>query len=90
MEERGRLQSKGLQRKDEERQEEEDVTEKPKRLKEQEMARGFYLFGPECRTVHEDCSSHSEPSSVLSCHHDKKKIKKTYYPDITESFFGHH
>ena len=78
------------QRKDEERQEEEEVTEKPKRLKEQEMARGFYLFGPECRTVHEDCSSHSEPSSVLSCHHDKKKIKKTYYPDITESFFGHH
>ena len=30
------------QRNDEERQEEEEVTEKPKRLKEQEMARGFY------------------------------------------------
>ena len=68
------------QRKDEERQEEEEVTEKPKRHKEQVMARGFCLFGPECGTVHEDCSSHSEPSSVMSCHHDKKKINKDILP----------
>ena len=61
------------QRKDEESQEEEEVTEKPKTFKEQVMARGFCLFGPECRTVPEGCSSHSEPSSELSCHHDKKK-----------------
>ena len=32
------------QRKDEEKQEEEEVTEKPNRLKEQEMARGVYLL----------------------------------------------
>ena len=31
------------QRKDEERQKEEEVTEKPKRFKMQEMVRGFYL-----------------------------------------------
>ena len=49
------------------------LTEKPKTLKEQVMARGFCLFGPECGTVPEGCSSHSEPSSELSCHHDKKK-----------------
>ena len=32
------------QRKDKVRQEEEEVTEKPKRFTVQEMARGFYLF----------------------------------------------
>ena len=60
------------QRKDKEGQEE-GVTEEPKRLTMQEMPGVFlYLRGsvsfrgtrPECRMVHERCSSHSECSLV--------------------------
>ena len=40
----------------------------------------FWDIEPECRTVHEDRSSHSEPSSVPSCHHDKKKINIDILP----------
>ena len=39
-----KLQELEAQRKDEERQEEEEVTEEPKRFTMQEMARGFSLF----------------------------------------------
>ena len=50
-------------------QKEEEVTKEPKRFTMQETARGFSLFQeallvfearPECRTVHENCSSRSE------------------------------
>ena len=76
------------QRKDEERQEDEEVSEEPKRFTAQEIARGsslleearggmisFWDSGPECKTVRELCSSCSEGNSVLLYHlwWEKKK-----------------
>ena len=51
------------QRKDEERQEEEEVTEEPKRFTMQEMAKGHSLFVEALF-----CSSCSESNPVLPCH----------------------
>ena len=76
--------------KDEERQDEE-VTEEPKRFMVQEMARSFFIIWggtvsvwgivPEHRMVHEGCISHSECSTVVSCHPWWEK--ESYYLDIT-------
>ena len=73
-----KLQELEAQGKDEERQEDEEITEELKRFMTQEMARGFSLFeeaplvssgtGPEGRMVHKYCSSRSECHPVLSRH----------------------
>ena len=61
----------------EEKQEEEEVTEEPKRFTVQEMARRFSLFKEALivfeawdlnSMVYEGCGSHSESSPVLLCH----------------------
>ena len=82
------------QRKDKEKQKEE-VTEELKRLMMQEMARGFSLF-EEALLVFEaqDLNIEWYPKvaaaiqNAIQCYcviYDE--IKKSYYPDITASFF---
>ena len=82
------------QRKDEERQEEEEVTEEPKRFMTQEMAREFSLF-EEALLVFEAQDLNVERytkaaaaiQNAIRCYrviYDEKK--KSYYPDITGSF----
>ena len=83
-----------VQKKDKERQEEE-VTEEPKRFTMQEMAREFSLF-EEALLVFEAQDPNVERYSkvaaavqnAIQCYcviYDEKK--KSYYPDITGSFF---
>ncbi|KAJ8778770.1 hypothetical protein J1605_013447 [Eschrichtius robustus] len=82
------------QRKDEERQEEEEVTEEQKRFAMQEMARGFSL-SEEALLVFEAQDPNVERyakvaavQNAIQCYrviYDEKK--KSYYPDITGSFF---
>ena len=82
-------------RKDKERQEEEEVTEELKRFTTQEMARGFSLFEEEL-LVFEAQGPNVEwymkvaatVQNAIQCYHviyDEKK--KSYYPDVTGSFF---
>ena len=66
------------QRKDEERQEEEEVPEVPEEIHNTGNSKGifftwggmisFWDSGPECKTVHELCSSRSEGNPVLLYH----------------------
>ena len=82
------------QRKDKERQEEEEVTEELKRLTTQEMARGFSLF-EEALFVFEAQDLNVEQytkvvaavQNAIQCYCVIYDEKKSYYPDITESFF---
>ena len=80
--------------KDEERQEEEEVTEELKRFTTRKRQGvfficratvGFWGTGPIPRTVHESCSSSSECSPALPC--QLWWEEKSYYSDITGSFF---
>ena len=82
------------QRRDEERQEEQEVTEEPKRFTTQEMARGFSLF-EEALLVFEAQDPNVEPytkvttaiQNAIQCYRVIYERKKSYYPDITGSFF---
>ena len=82
-------------RKDEERQEEEEVTEEAKRFTTQEMTRGFSLF-EDALLVFEAQDPNVERytkvaaaiQNAIQCYrviYDEKK--KSYYTDITGSFF---
>ena len=82
------------QRKDKERQEEEEVTEELKRFMTQEIARGFSLFR-EALLVFEAQDLNVERytkvvatiQNAIQCYHVICDKKKSYYPDITGSFF---
>ena len=82
------------QGKDEERQEEKEVTEEPKRFTTQEIAMGFSVFeqafsfwgsGLEHWMLHEDGSSHSECNPIVLRHLWWES--ESYYPDIWIVFF---
>ena len=94
-EERGEKMELEVQRKDEERQEEEGVTKELKRFTTQEMARGFSLF-EETLLVFKAQDLNVElytkvaaaVQNAVQCYsiiYDEKK--RSYYPDITGSFF---
>ena len=76
------------QRKDEERQEEEEVTEELKRFMMQEMTRGFSLFeeaqDPNVEWYRKVAAA---VQNAVQCYCVIYDEKKSYYPDITGSFF---
>ena len=82
------------QRKDEETQEEE-VTEELKRFMTQEIARGFSLFEEALlvfEAQHPNVEWYTEVAATvqnaIQCYHViYEEKKKSYYPDITGSFF---
>ena len=73
-------------RKDEERHEEEEVTAEPKRFTAQETARGFlYLGGAGPERYMKLAAAVQKAIQCYCVIYDEKK--KSYYPDITGSFF---
>ena len=86
------------QRKDKERQEEEEVTEEPKRLTVQERAGGFSLLEEALlafETLDPNVEQYMKFAAAVqnaiqhyrAIYDERKKKKKSYHPDITESFF---
>ena len=90
-----KCQELGAQRKDEGRQEEEEVTEELKRFTTQEMARGFSLceeallvFEAQGPNVERYTKVAAAVQNAIQCYrviYDEKK--KSCYPDTTGSFF---
>ena len=84
------------QRKDEERQEEEERGEELKRFTMQDMARGFalfeealFVFEAQDPNVERYTKVEAAVQNAIQCYrviYDEKK-KKSYFPDITGSFF---
>ena len=82
------------QRKDKERQEEEEVTEEPKKFTMQEMARGFSLFEEPLLVLeaHDlNIGGYTKVAAAvqnaIQCYHVIYDEKKSFFPDITGSFF---
>ena len=76
-------------RQDEERHEEEEVTAEPKRSTAQQTARGFSLFGRHRPWNGRYMKVAAAVQKAVQCYcviYDEKK--KSYYPDITGSFFS--
>ena len=84
----------GTAKKHQERQEEEEVTEEPKRFTMQGMARGFSLFEEALLVFEahdpniERCTKFAAAvQNAIQCYCVIYDEKKSYYPDITGSFF---